>query len=111
VLLGTFFLGYALLNASRTAQNDLVAKYCSRINIRSAPQCAMFTPAPLLRNCLEQRPSNPDNLNSTATGEAGRVYYKEMDLLVTSFLCSSMLFFRLHFKLYTLKTAYRLAMF
>jgi hypothetical protein len=51
----------------------------------------MFAPAKPLRNLREQRPSNKGDLDSSVTGEAGRVYYMGVDLLLISFLCHSTL--------------------
>jgi hypothetical protein len=50
VLFGTSSSGYAFLNASRTAANDLDAKKCSRMNTRSDHEYTMFAPAQLLRS-------------------------------------------------------------
>jgi hypothetical protein len=61
------------------------SKY-SRMNTRSAREYIMFAPAQFLRNWREQRPSNQGDLYSSVMGEAGRVYYTEMDLLLISFL-------------------------
>jgi hypothetical protein len=46
----------------------------------------MFATAQLLRNCLEQSPSNQGNLDSSVTGKVGRVYYVGVRLLLISFL-------------------------
>jgi hypothetical protein len=45
----------------------------------------MFAPAQLLRTWREQRPSNKSDLDSSATGEVGKVYYMGVDLLLISF--------------------------
>jgi hypothetical protein len=45
----------------------------------------MFAPAQLLRNLREQRPSNQGGLDSSVTGEIGRVYYMGVDLLLMQF--------------------------
>jgi hypothetical protein len=85
VLFGTFLSGYALLNASRTAENDLSAKSCLRMNTRSAHEFTMFVPAQTLRNWREQRPSNQGDLDSSVTGRLGE-YYTGVNLLLISFL-------------------------
>jgi hypothetical protein len=75
VLLGTSLSGYALLNASRTAANDFYAKFCSRMNTRSAREYTMFALAWLLRTWREQRPGNQGEYDSSVTGKVGRVCY------------------------------------
>jgi hypothetical protein len=89
VLFSTSLSGYALLNASRTAANDFDAKWCSRVNTRCAREYTMFTPAQLLRNWREQRPSNQDDLDSSVSVEVGRVHYTGVGILVISFLYRS----------------------
>jgi hypothetical protein len=49
----------------------------------------MFAPAQLLHNSCEQRPSNQGGLDSSVTGEVGRVYYTGVDVLLISFLYRS----------------------
>jgi hypothetical protein len=49
-------------------------------------ECTMLAPAQLMRNWSEPRPSNPGDLGSSVTGEAGRVYYTGVDLLLISYL-------------------------
>jgi hypothetical protein len=51
-----------------------------------AREYTMFAPAQLLRNWSEQRPSNKDDLDSSVTGEVGRVYYTGVDLLLFFFV-------------------------
>jgi hypothetical protein len=51
-------------HASRTVINDFNVKYSSRMNTRSARKYTIFAPAQLLRNWLEQRPSNQGDLAS-----------------------------------------------
>jgi hypothetical protein len=85
VLLGISLLGYALLNVSRTAADEFDAKQCSRMNTRSAREHTMSVPAQLLRNWREQRPSNKSGLDSSVTGEVGRVYYTGEDCLRVAF--------------------------
>jgi hypothetical protein len=75
VFFGTSVPGYALLNTSRTTADDSDAKQCSRMITRSAHEYTIFTPAQLLRKWREQRPSNQGVLDSSVTGEVGRVYY------------------------------------
>jgi hypothetical protein len=75
VIFGTSLSRYVLLNASRKAANDFNAKYCSRMNTRSALEFTMFAPAHLLRNWREQRLSNKGDLDSSVTGVAWRVHY------------------------------------
>jgi hypothetical protein len=57
-----------------------------RMNTRSARVYNMFASVQLLRNWREQRPSNQGDLDSSVTGEGGRVYYTGVDLLLISFL-------------------------
>jgi hypothetical protein len=59
------------------------------MNTRSAREYVMFASAQLLSNWRDQRPSNQDDLDSTVTGKAGRVYYTGVDLLLISFLYRS----------------------
>jgi hypothetical protein len=82
VLFGTSMSEYVLLNALRTAANQFDAKYCSIMNTRSAREYSMFTPAQLLRNRREQRPSKQLNLDSSITGYVRVVYYTALDLLL-----------------------------
>jgi hypothetical protein len=49
----------------------------------------MFTPAQLLRNWREQRPSNKCDLDSSVTGKAGKICYTGVDLLLNSALYRS----------------------
>jgi hypothetical protein len=42
----------------------------------------MILPSHLLSNWREQRPSNQGDLDSSVTGEVGRVYYTGVDLLM-----------------------------
>jgi hypothetical protein len=56
------------------------------MNTCSAREDTMFTPAQLLRNWCEERPSNHGDLDSIITGEVGRVYYMGVDQLLISFL-------------------------
>jgi hypothetical protein len=86
VSFGTSLSGYALLNASRTAANDFDSKQCSRMSTRSASEYTIFAPAQLLRRWREHRPSNQGYLDSSVTGEAGRVYYTGVDLFLIEFL-------------------------
>jgi hypothetical protein len=53
VLFGTPLSRYAMLYASRSAANNFDAK-----RTLSAREYAIFTPAQVLRNWCEQRPSN-----------------------------------------------------
>jgi hypothetical protein len=48
----------------------------------SAREYTMFTPAQLLRNWREQRPSNNGDLDLTVTGDVGIVYYTGVDLIL-----------------------------
>jgi hypothetical protein len=86
VLFGTFLSRYALLNTLQTAENDLDAKQCSRMNTHSAREYTMFASAQFLRNWREQRPSNKGDLDSSVTGEVRSVYYTGADLLLIQFL-------------------------
>jgi hypothetical protein len=56
---------------------------------RSAQEYTMFPHAQVLRNWRQQRPSNKGELDSSVTGEVGRVYYTGVDLLLVSFLYRS----------------------
>jgi hypothetical protein len=47
----------------------------------------MFASAQLLHNWREQRPSDEDELDTSVTGEAGRVHCTAADLLLVS-LCA-----------------------
>jgi hypothetical protein len=69
-LLGTYLSGYELLTTSRIAAKDFDA----RMNTRSAREYTMFAPAPILRNWLEQRPSNMGDLGWSIRGEVMTVY-------------------------------------
>jgi hypothetical protein len=59
------------------------------MHTHSASEYTIFAPAQLLRNWREQRPSNEDNLDSTVTREAERVYFTEQDQLLISVLYRS----------------------
>jgi hypothetical protein len=52
------------------------------MNTRSAREYNMFAPAQILRNRLEQRPSNKGDLDSSFMGKDGRVYYSGVELLL-----------------------------
>jgi hypothetical protein len=49
----------------------------------------MLLPAQLLRSWLEQQPRKQSVLDSSITGEVGRVYFTEVDLLLISFVYHS----------------------
>jgi hypothetical protein len=68
VLFGTSLSAYAFLNASRTAANDFDTKLCSIMNTLSG---------------------NQGDIDSSVTGEVGRVHYTGVDLLLISFLYRS----------------------
>jgi hypothetical protein len=52
------------------------------MNTSSAREYTMFAPSQLLRNWCEQRPSKNSDLDSSVSGEVGRVYYTGVDLLL-----------------------------
>jgi hypothetical protein len=56
------------------------------MNIRSARKYTMISPAQLLRNWCEQRPSNQGGLDASVTEEFWIVCYMEMCLLLILFL-------------------------
>jgi hypothetical protein len=61
------------------------------MNTRSTREYNLLAPAQLLRSWREQWPSNQDDLDLSATGEAGRVCYAGVDLLLISFFYRSTL--------------------
>jgi hypothetical protein len=63
------------------------------MNTRSAREYTMLSPAQLLRKWGDQRPINKGDLDSSVTGEAGRVYYMGVDLILISVLYRSMWLF------------------
>jgi hypothetical protein len=65
VLLSTSLSGYALLNASRTAENDFDEKEYLTLNTRSGHERTTFAAAQLFRNWHKQRPSNKNDLESS----------------------------------------------
>jgi hypothetical protein len=54
------------------------------MNTLSAREYTMLASAQLWRNWLEKRLSNQGDLDSSLTGEVGRVYYTGMNLLLGS---------------------------
>jgi hypothetical protein len=54
----------------------------SKMNTRSDREYTKFVPTQLLRNLLEQRPSNEVDLDYSVTGDTEIVYYMRTDLLL-----------------------------
>jgi hypothetical protein len=96
-----FLVRILLLGALWTAASGFGANTCS------AREHTVFAPALLLYNWRERWPSNQSDLDCSVTGEVEWVYYKEVDLLLVSFLCRNTCFlFRIKWYICMLIVAY-----